>query len=166
MKEISPCSNSSESEVSLASTRPPHLVGWGVSDRQEVGEHAGSLLGRGGGNSRLEAGVRGLCSLLGRPTCLPNAPPQAPLGPLNSLPAGMPGWHRCTLRNPREESKEMPKTRPKENDPPPHTHTSAQVSSMLAAHRLHPFSLSSPYPSSSLFQNHLSSLRPFSPSSE
>lgn len=132
MKEISPCSNSSESEVSLASTRPPHLVGWGVSDRQEVGEHAGSLWGRGGGNSRLEAGVRGLCSLLGRPTCLRNAPPRGPLGPLNSLPAGMPGWHRCTLRNPREESKEMPKTRPKENDPP-HTHTSAQVPSMLAS---------------------------------
>lgn len=29
------------------------------------------------------------------------------------------------LRNPREESKEMPKTRSKENDPPTHTHKRA-----------------------------------------
>lgn len=133
MKEVSPCSNNSESEVSLASARPPHLAGLGVSDRKGVGENAGSLWGRGGGSSKLEAGVRGLCTLLGRPTCFSNAPPRAHLVLLTRYQLGCPDGTEAHSGTPERRAKRSPKCGQKKTPPPPrHTHT--LVPSMLAAH--------------------------------
>lgn len=164
MKEVSPCSNNSESEVSLASARPPHLAGLGVSDRKGVGENAGSLWGRRGGSSKLEAGVRGLRTLLGRPTCFSNAPPRAHLVLLTRYQLGCPDGTEAHSGTPERRAKRSPKCGQKKTPPATHTHA-GPLHASCSSDFIHP-SLSSPYPSPSLCPHHLSSSRRFSPSSE